>query len=123
MERTMLIAGAVAGLLAVALGAFGAHALRPHFEAHPELESTFRTAVSYHFYHALALVGTAWAVGRFGGTAGAAGIAFIVGILLFSGSLYLLALSGVRTWGAVAPIGGVAFIIGWGLLAWAGLRA
>lgn len=123
MERTLLLAGALAGLLAVAFGAFGAHALRGHFQAHPELESTFQTAVSYHFYHALALLATAWAIGRFGGPAQVAGYAFLAGLLLFSGSLYALALTGVRSWGALAPVGGLAFLLGWGLLAWSALQA
>lgn len=122
MERGFFIAGAIAALLAVALGAFGAHALRDTFQAHPELESTYQTAVRYHIYHAIALLVTAWAVARFGGTAAAAGYAFIVGMILFSGSLYLLTLTGVRRWGAVTPFGGAAFLLGWALLAWSALR-
>lgn len=122
MERTMVTAAAIAGFLAVAIGAFGAHALRGHFQANPELESTFQTAVAYHVYHALALLGTAWVAERFGATAGWAGYAFLAGILLFSGSLYVLSLTGVRAWGSVAPFGGAAFLLGWALLAWAALQ-
>lgn len=123
MERGFFIAGSVAALVAVALGAFGAHALRGTFQTHPELESTYQTAVRYHMFHSLALLVTAWAVVRFGGTAAAAGYAFIAGMILFSGSLYLLALTGARRWGAVTPFGGAAFLLGWALLAWSALRA
>ncbi len=123
MERSFFIVGAVAALLAVALGAFGAHTLRDYFQAHPELESTYHTAVRYHMYHALALLVTAWSVARFGGAAAFAGYAFIVGLFLFSGSLYVLVLTGARRWGAVTPFGGAAFLVGWALLIWSALRA
>lgn len=123
MVRGFLIAGSIAALLGVGLGAFGAHALRAHFQAHPELEANYRTAVNYHFYHAFALIAVAWASGRWSAPVLAfAGYAFLAGLLLFSGSLYLLSLTGVRAWGAVTPFGGVAFLLGWGLLAWGAYR-
>lgn len=114
--------GAIAAALAVALGAFGAHALRAKLP--PDLLAVYRTGVEYHFYHALGLV----LVGLAGlhlpesGPLKAAGWAMLVGIVLFSGSLYLLATTGVRALGAVTPFGGVAFIAAWLLFAWAALR-
>jgi uncharacterized membrane protein YgdD (TMEM256/DUF423 family) len=110
--------GAVSAALAVAAGAFGAHGLRATLEASGRA-ATFETAVRYHVYHALALV----AVGLLGLHAGrstaleVAGWSFLVGMLLFSGSLYGLSLSGPRWLGAITPLGGVAFIAGWIALA------
>ena len=122
MERFLFAAGAIAGLLGVAIGAFGAHALRDRLA--PDLLAIFETGVRYHFYHALALLAAAYAAGRWPeGSAGAAGWLFIAGIGLFSGSLYVLALTGVRWLGAITPLGGLAFIAGWALLAWTALRA
>ncbi len=118
MERYFAITGALLGLLSVGLGAFGAHSLRPHFEAHPDLEPIFRTASEYQMFHALALLGLAWAVGRWPGTLlHWSGYLFIVGTIIFSGSLYVLSISTVRGWGAVTPIGGVALMAGWLCLA------
>jgi uncharacterized membrane protein YgdD (TMEM256/DUF423 family) len=118
MDRTFLLAGAVAGLVAVAFGAFGAHGLRGRLT--PEMLAVFETGVRYHMYHALALLLVA-ALSRdvaHGGRAiAAAGWLFISGIVLFSGSLYLLAVTGVTVLGAITPIGGVAFLAGWALLA------
>jgi uncharacterized membrane protein YgdD (TMEM256/DUF423 family) len=118
----MVVAAAVFGFLGVALGAFGAHGLRAHFAANPDLEPTFDTAVQYHLLHAAVLVGAAWVAERFPGRAARlAGWLFIVGIVLFSGSLYILSVFNVRMMGAVAPLGGVALIGGWlclGLAAW-----
>jgi uncharacterized membrane protein YgdD (TMEM256/DUF423 family) len=115
--------GALAAALAVALGAFGAHALRARLAA--DLLAVYRTAVEYHFYHALGLIAVGLAIQHLpaSGPLRAAGWAMLAGIVLFSGSLYLLALTGVRALGAVTPVGGVAFIVGWALLAWAVLRA
>jgi uncharacterized membrane protein YgdD (TMEM256/DUF423 family) len=107
--------GAVFGALAVILGAFGAHALRSHLDAR-DLE-TFETAVRYQMYHAFALFAAAWLISRTAPHAGAAAWAFVVGIVIFSGSLYLLVATGQRWLGAVTPIGGLAFIAGWVLLA------
>lgn len=124
MARGFLIAGSMAALLGVAVGAFGAHALRGHFATHPELEANYQTAVRYHFYHAFGLIVVAWAASRWSAPALAfAGYSFLAGLLLFSGSLYLLSLSGVRAWGAVTPFGGIAFMLGWALLAWGAYRS
>jgi uncharacterized membrane protein YgdD (TMEM256/DUF423 family) len=121
MERTWVAVGAVSGLIAVAAGAFGAHALKARLT--PDLLAVFETGARYQMYHALALVAAGWAAGRFPGPAPAwAGGLFLAGTLLFSGSLYLLALTGTRWLGAITPLGGVAFLAGWGALAWAALR-
>jgi len=116
VDKTFLFVGAVAGFLAVALGAFGAHGLRSRLS--PEMLAVFETAVRYHIYHALAIVLVALMLGRFDGWMfRAAGWAFTVGIVLFSGSLYLLAMTGVTMLGAITPIGGIALLLGWGFLA------
>jgi uncharacterized membrane protein YgdD (TMEM256/DUF423 family) len=121
MSRTFFILGAVLALLAVAAGAFGAHGLRARVT--PELLVVFETAARYQMYHAVALIVTAWAWGQWPGTATlAAGWLFLAGILIFSGSLYVLVLTGLRWMGAITPIGGVAFLLGWGLLALAAWR-
>jgi len=108
-------AGALLGALAVVLGAFGAHALRSHLEQR-DLE-IFETAVRYQMYHAFALIAAAWLLSREVPYAGHAAWAFIVGVAIFSGSLYLMVATGQRWLGAITPIGGVAMIIGWCLLA------
>lgn len=99
--------------LAVALGAFGAHGLKERLT--PEMLAVFEVGVRYHFYHGLALLALTLAPGRLWGSpwAGRAGLAWIVGVAVFSGSLYLLSVTGVRWLGAITPIGGVAFILGW----------
>lgn len=107
--------GALALALAVGLGAFGAHGLRDRLDAYSL--GIWEKAVFYQFVHALALLVLPLLV-RDIGSAGRVGWLFALGILLFSGSLYALALSGVRTLGAVTPFGGVCFIAGWLLLAW-----
>ena len=118
MEKTFIIVGSLLGALAVASGAFGAHALRGYFSSFPELKATYETAVAYHFYHALALLAVAWAVSRWpGGLVVWAGYLFIIGMVFFSGSLYLLVLTNTRWLGAITPIGGVAFVVGWVCLA------
>ena len=122
MERTFFVLGAVSGFLAVAIGAFAAHGLKGKLP--PDLFEVFEVGARYHMYHALALVGAAWAVARWPGTpATAAGWLFVAGTVLFSGSLYALALSGVRSLGAITPLGGVCFLAGWVALAWAALHA
>ncbi len=121
MERTFLALGAISAGIAVAAGAFGAHALKARLS--PDLLAIFETGARYELYHALGLVAAAWAASRFPGAAPAwAGWFFFAGTVLFSGSLYALALTGVRALGAVTPFGGVAFIAGWIALAVAALR-
>ena len=114
--------GAIAAGLAVALGAFGAHALRAKLA--PDLLAVYRTGVEYHFYHALglALVGLVAMHLPESGPLKVGGWLMLAGIALFSGSLYLLAVTGTRAFGAITPIGGVAFILAWALVAWAVLR-
>ena len=120
--RTFFFLGALFGGLAVVLGAFGAHALRNALG--PGDLSTFEIGVRYQMYHALALLAVAWAMTHWeAGTLVVAGWAFVVGIVVFSGSLYTLVLTGQRWLGAVTPVGGVAFIVGWALLAWTAFRS
>lgn len=122
MGRRFRVLGAVAAMLAVAAGAFGAHALRASLE--PRLLEVFETAARYQMYHALALLAVAeLADRRPSRAASAAGWLFVAGIVIFAGSLYALALTGVRALGAVTPLGGVAFLAGWAALAAAALRA
>jgi uncharacterized membrane protein YgdD (TMEM256/DUF423 family) len=101
--------------LTVAIGAFGAHGLKDKLT--PAMFEVFETGVRYQAYHALALLGVGWlstvAPGQF---TQAAGWCFVTGIAVFSGSLYILSISGARWWGAVTPIGGLAFLAGWFLL-------
>lgn len=113
---TFFVIGCIAGFLAVALGAFGAHALRDRLE--PERLAVYQTGVQYQMYHGLALV----AVGILSHFAHSslltwAGTLFTVGIVLFSGSLYLLTVSGVKKLGAITPLGGLGFLAGWVFLA------
>ena len=119
MARLFLSLAAFSGFLAVALGAFGSHALRNRLDSYSL--SVFETAVQYHFVHSLALVAVGllcrdvpspsrWLVGS--------GTAFAVGLLIFCGSLYLLGLTGQRWLGAVTPVGGVSFLVGWASLAY-----
>jgi uncharacterized membrane protein YgdD (TMEM256/DUF423 family) len=117
MEKNFLALAALLGAISVGLGAFGAHALENRLSAN--LLETYETAVRYQFYHviALALVGLALARWPDNGLLTIAGWLFMIGILVFSGSLYLLVFSGLRWLGAITPIGGVAFIGGWIALA------
>ena len=118
MERVFFGLGAVSAGVAVALGAFAAHGLRSRIS--PEALATFETGARYQMYHALALLAVAWAATRWpGGAVSAAGWLFVAGTVLFSGSLYLLAVTGVRALGAITPFGGLAFILGWLALVWA----
>ncbi len=113
-----LLVAALALAAAVALGAFGAHALKGHLSA--EMLSIYQTAVQYHFWHALGLLGVGVLMTRSPGGSALAGIVWllIAGLLLFSGSLYLLALTGATWLGAVTPVGGLAFIAAWLWFAW-----
>lgn len=116
MYKLFLFLGSVLGFLAVALGAFGAHALRSRMEA--DLMAVYQTGVQYHMYHALALLLTA-VLCRFFPQSPLfmwAGWLFFAGVVVFSGSLYVLSMTGVRAWGAVTPVGGLAFLAGWLLL-------
>lgn len=107
--------GAFSGAIGVAAGAFGAHALRARLE--PRMLEVFETGARYQMYHAVALIGAAWVVSRWPGSlANASGWLFLAGTLLFSGSLYAMALTDVRALGAITPIGGVCFIAGWACL-------
>jgi uncharacterized membrane protein YgdD (TMEM256/DUF423 family) len=116
MDRTFLLIGALAGFTGVTLGAFGAHALRGRLS--PEMLVVFETGVRYQMYHTLAIIATGLIAARLGGwLIVAAGWLFTAGIVLFSGSLYLLAFTGVTLLGAITPIGGVAFLLGWACLA------
>jgi len=122
MPRLFLTLGAVSGFLAVALGAFGAHGLRDRLT--PDMLAIFEVGVRYQMYHALALVGVALVMERWpSATLSAAGWSFVIGTAIFSGSLYLLTLSGQRWLGAITPLGGLAFLAGWALLAWAAWSA
>jgi len=120
MDRTFVALGALLGGLAVVAGAFGAHGLRDRLA--PDLLAVFETAARYEMYHALALVLVGLIAPRVP-AAVPAGWCFVAGTLIFSGSLYALALTGQRWLGAITPFGGVAFIAGWALLAWAAWRA
>jgi len=122
MSHVFLMIAAVSGFVAVALGAFGAHGLRERLA--PDLLAVFEVGVRYQMYHALALVGVALALERWPSSAmQGAGWAFIAGTIVFSGSLYILTLSGQRWLGAITPIGGLAFLAGWALLAYAAWSA
>jgi uncharacterized membrane protein YgdD (TMEM256/DUF423 family) len=116
MDRTFLLIGSVFGFLGVAFGAFGAHALKSRLS--PEMLAVFETGVRYQMYHAFAILIVAAAIGSLGRLPllGAAGWFFAAGVLLFSGSLYALALTGTGLLGAITPIGGLLFLIGWGCL-------
>ena len=116
-DRARLVRlGAIAMAFGVALGAFGAHGLRDRLA--PELLAVYETGVRYHLVHALGLFVAAWLAGEDQTrSARLAGVLLVVGILLFSGSLYVLALTGVRAFGAVTPLGGIAWLAAWILIA------
>jgi uncharacterized membrane protein YgdD (TMEM256/DUF423 family) len=116
MDRLFFGVGALSALISVAAGAFGAHALRARLD--PAALAVFETGARYQMYHALALLAVGWAASRWPGPwAGRAGWLFVAGTLLFSGSLYALALTGIRWLGAITPLGGAAFLAGWLCLA------
>jgi uncharacterized membrane protein YgdD (TMEM256/DUF423 family) len=116
-----LILGSILGACGVALGAFGAHALKTRVD--PSMLAVFETGVRYHQTHALAIVAVAWASERWPGFWSAmAGWSFAAGIAIFSGSLYVMVLTGARWLGAVTPIGGLSLIAGWCALALAAWR-
>ncbi len=119
-DRLFLALGALFALLAVAIGAFGAHALSSRLT--PDRLAIYETAARYQMYHAFGLMVVGLVIARYGNIANAAGYAFVVGIVIFCGSLYALAFGSPRWFGAITPIGGLAFMIGWGLLAWGVLK-
>lgn len=119
MGNIWVFVGGISGVTSVAAGAFGAHALRSKLT--PDMLAVFETGSRYQMYHAIALVLVGLIATRTqGASVTVAGWAFLAGTVLFSGSLYALALSGTRALGAITPFGGVAFIVGWLALAWAG---
>jgi uncharacterized membrane protein YgdD (TMEM256/DUF423 family) len=121
MYRTFMLLGSVSAFLAVAAGAFGAHLLRDRIP--PDMLAVYETGVRYQLVHALALLFIALAAARWpSGQWASAGWLFVVGTLLFSGSLYALSLTGVRAFGAVTPLGGICFLLGWLLCCVAALR-
>ena len=124
MDKLFVIFGSALMMLGVGAGAFGAHGLSSYFERFPNLEATFETAVRYHIYHALALIAAAWLADKWPISLTTwAGYLFLAGIIFFSGSLYLLVFTRQSWLGAITPIGGVAFIAGWGCLLLAAWRA
>jgi uncharacterized membrane protein YgdD (TMEM256/DUF423 family) len=117
MERRIFAAGSILAGLGVVFGAFGAHALGASLS--PKTLSTFETGVRYQMYHGLGLLALAWAISRWPERQLVPGAwLLLAGIIVFSGSLYFLVLTGARWLGAITPIGGVALIAGWGLTAW-----
>jgi len=121
MEMNARLALTLAGIfmfVAVALGAFGAHMLRGHLDA--DMTAVWQAAVQYHAWHALALLGIGSLLLHFPQNRGLklAAWLFVAGIMLFTGSLYVVAVSGMRSLGAITPLGGVAFLAGWAVLAW-----
>lgn len=122
MVKFWFIAGSLLAALAVAAGAFGAHALKARLPA--DLLLVFETGVRYQMYHALGLLAVAFAAHRWPDNSfQAAGWLLLAGIVLFSGSLYALCLTGLRTLGAITPLGGLCFLAGWLLLAWSAWNA
>lgn len=121
MHRLFFAFGSGFALIAVITGAFAAHALKSKLS--PDMFQVFEVAVRYQMYHALGLIAVAWASTQWSSQLiTASGWLFVAGIVIFSGSLYLLSLTGVRWLGAITPIGGAAFIIGWGCLLWSAIK-
>jgi len=120
MVRLFVLLSGLMGLTGVALGAFGAHGLKNslgHLEDFPQRIAWWETAAHYHLIHSLALLGTAFVLTRVSSAAATlAGYAFALGICLFSGSLYVMTLTGMRQLGAVTPLGGLCFLLGWACL-------
>jgi uncharacterized membrane protein YgdD (TMEM256/DUF423 family) len=122
LERLFFAIGSTSAFIAVAAGAFGAHGLKNRLT--PDLLAVFEVAVRYQMYHAFALIARAWAVGKWpGALVASGGWSFVAGTVIFSGSLYLLSLTGVRWLGAITPIGGIALLGGWLCLAAAAIRS
>ncbi len=119
MKRSLLLLGSLFAFFGVALGAFGAHGLKQILA--PDMLVIFETAVRYHLYHAFAILLAAFLADEHS-SAGTAGRLFGLGILLFSGSLYVLALTGIRSFGMVTPFGGVCFLAGWAVLGYTAFK-
>lgn len=118
MNKFLIQSGAILGALGVALGAFGAHALKDMLTASNRLD-TFETAVKYQFYHALALILVGILSQNFTvKTMNYSGLSMLIGTIIFSGSLYVICFTGIKAFGAIAPIGGTLMIVGWVLLFW-----
>lgn len=118
MQKLFLLLGSISGIISVAIGAFGAHGLKDYLTKTDRLE-TFETAVKYQFYHTFALVLVALLLDKYNDKLLTyAGYSFLIGILLFSGSLYALVGTQITKFGAITPLGGLFFIIGWALMAW-----
>jgi uncharacterized membrane protein YgdD (TMEM256/DUF423 family) len=116
MDRIFVMIGSALMFVGVSIGAFGAHGLSDYLVRY-DMEGTFDTAVRYHIYHGLAMLAVAWAANRWPGPYTTwAGYLIFIGVLLFSGSLYLLVLTRINWLGAITPLGGVAFVAGWALL-------
>jgi uncharacterized membrane protein YgdD (TMEM256/DUF423 family) len=122
MLKTFLLLGSVNAFLSVALGAFGAHALKSRLST--DMLAVYQTGVQYHMIHALGLILIALLSDKLGNSSlvTASGWSLFIGIILFSGSLYVLSISGIKILGAITPLGGVAFLLGWLLLAIAALK-
>jgi len=121
MERVFFVIGALSAFIGVATGAFGAHGLKSRISA--EMLAVFEVGVRYQMYHAFALITAAWIQGKWPSSIViAGGWLFVIGTILFSGSLYLLSVGGVRWIGAITPLGGLAFLAGWGCIAWGAWR-
>ncbi|MEQ8712595.1 MAG: DUF423 domain-containing protein [Cyclobacteriaceae bacterium] len=117
MQKIALLSGSILAFLAVAIGAFGAHGLQSILEANQRVD-TFETAVKYHMYHALALLLTGVLLQYYPGRLMENSVwLFIAGILVFSGSLYILSITNIKVLGAITPIGGLCFLIAWAMLA------
>jgi uncharacterized membrane protein YgdD (TMEM256/DUF423 family) len=126
MERLLWMLAGLYGFAGVAFGAFGAHGLRTYLARlgdGAQRAAWWETAAHYHLIHALAIGLTAYLAGRVpGSTPWIAGGCFALGVLLFSGSLYAMTLTGVRALGAITPLGGLLLLAGWGMIAWVGFR-
>jgi len=121
MDRLFFVLGSLSGFLGVAMGAFAAHALRGRLDA--ELMAIFEVGARYQMYHALALLAVGWACTRWQGTlVAASGWLFVVGTALFSGSLYAISLTDIRSLGIITPLGGLAMLAGWLCLGWGGWK-
>ena len=122
MDKAFIALGSISAFVGVALGAFAAHALKAKWAA--DVLAVFEVGVRYQMYHAFALIAAGFAYARWPGPiVTAAGWLFLLGTLLFSGSLYALAATGMRAFGAITPFGGLAFLAGWVCLAWSAWRA